>query len=130
MTIKEHINHWLDSAEYDLETAESLLQAGRYVWCLYIGHLVLEKALKAIFVQYSNNQVPPKIHNLTKLARLSNLNLTKEQIDFLEDVNDFQIEGRYPEYKNEMYKIATKQYSEENFKKIKEYYKWFKSQLI
>lgn len=129
MTTQEHIQHWLDSAEFDLKASESLFQTGYYSWCLFIGHLVLEKVLKAIYVQTSNNKTPPKIHNLLKLANLSKLNLTQEQLECFDVINDFNIEGRYSDYKNEFYKIATKKYTEENLTKIKEQYLWLKSQL-
>jgi HEPN domain-containing protein len=43
MDIKEHITYWIDSADHDLETAESLFTAGRYDWCLFISHTVIEK---------------------------------------------------------------------------------------
>ena len=129
MTIQEHINYWLESAEYDMEASESMLRTGYYVWCLFIGHLVLEKTLKALFVKISNNKVPPKIHNLNKLASLCNLELSEDRLNFFEDVNDFNIEGRYAEFKNELYKTATKVYAQENLNKIKEEYLWLRSLL-
>ncbi|MBM2813472.1 MAG: hypothetical protein HW421_234 [Ignavibacteria bacterium] len=129
MTIPEHIEHWLDGAEYDLKAAESLFNNGYYSWCLFIGHLVLEKTLKAIYIQSTNNIVPPKIHNLLKLAELSNLELTHEQAKFFADANRFQIEARYTEFKIELYKIATEEFAKNNFNKIKENYKWLKSQI-
>ncbi len=129
MTTNEHIAYWIDSAENDLEAANNLFESGNYDWCLFIGHLVLEKALKAIYVQFTNNLIPPKIHNLTRLAELSNLRPEKEIDRFLVIANKFQIEGRYPEYKNEFYKICTKEFTEINFLKIKEVFEWLKSQI-
>ncbi|NOX87231.1 MAG: HEPN domain-containing protein [Chlorobi bacterium] len=35
----------------------------RYSWALFIGHLMIEKLLKAYFVQ-KNESYPPYIHNL------------------------------------------------------------------
>ena len=58
MKIKEHVEYWLDSAKHDWDTVESLFSAGKYDWCLFIGHLVLEKILKALYVQVNNNQLP------------------------------------------------------------------------
>lgn len=49
MKQEEHIKYWLKSAEHDLESAETLFENRRYDWCLFLGHLVLEKVLKAFF---------------------------------------------------------------------------------
>ncbi|GJQ63102.1 MAG: DNA-binding protein [Melioribacteraceae bacterium] len=129
MTKEEHINYWLGSAEHDLETVESLLSAEKYDWSLFIGHLVLEKSLKALFVACNDNKMPPKSHNLVKLSELSGLKLDEEKKVFLDEVNDFNLEIRYPEYKNEFYKSCTKEYAEEYIVKIKEMYVWLKSRI-
>ncbi|HEX9972827.1 MAG TPA: HEPN domain-containing protein [bacterium] len=50
MTTKEYVAYWCESAQHDLESAESMLESGRYDWCLFVGHLALEKMIKAIFV--------------------------------------------------------------------------------
>ena len=129
MTIEEHIKYWLDSAAHDLETAAFLFKSGKYDWCLFIGHLVLEKTLKALFVFRNNNKVPPKIHDLVKLARLARLELNQAQEIFLGDASDFNFEARYPDFKQEFYKKCTKSFAEKYFTEIKEYHKWLKSQL-
>ena len=72
-------------------------------------------------------QIPPKIHNLVKLADISNLNLTSNQEVFLGEVNGFNIEARYPQYKQEFYRLCTKEFASHYFLKIKEFYKWIKS---
>jgi len=130
MTQEEHIAYWIQSAEHDLMAAESLFKSGKYDWCLFIGHLVLEKTLKAIFVQANENKVPPKIHNLVKLAELSSIQLTDEQKLFLDEVNDFNLETRYPDYKLEFYHRCTKEFALNYFSKIKENFTWLKSRII
>ena len=40
------------------------------------------------------------------------LELLFEQIDCLNTLNSWNIEGRYPDFKNKLYKIATKEYVE------------------
>ena len=107
MKIEDHINHWLNSAEHDLETAESLFQAGKNDWCLFLGHLVLEKALKALYVKDNQNKLPPKTHNLVKLAEMTTITLSPEIIFFLDKVNDFNLEVKYPEFREEFYKTCT-----------------------
>ena len=71
MKIKEHIQYWVESAEHDLDSAESLFTAGKYDWSLFIGHLVLEKILKALYVQDNQNRLPPKTHNLEVVSKPS-----------------------------------------------------------
>ncbi len=129
MNIKEHVQHWLDGADHDWETARSLFLSGKYDWCLFLGHLVLEKILKAIYIQDNNNQLPPKTHNLVKLVRHTRLTLTEEQEFFLDEVNDFNLEARYPQYKKEFYKKCDKEFSEYYYRNIEEMKVWLKSQI-
>jgi len=104
MTQEEHIKYWLDSAEHDLETLDALYETGKYDWSLFIGHLVLEKLLKAIFVKNNDNKIPPKLHNLVRLSEESHLMIDNNKKIILDKINDFNIEVRYPDYKNEFYK--------------------------
>ena len=130
MTITEHIKFWLDSAQDDLDSATVNFQNNRYNWCLFIGHLALEKALKANYVKYNDNKVPPKIHDLIKLSDLSNIELDDETKQFFYILNKFNLEARYPEYKSEMSKIASKEFTSDTFNKIKEKLEWLKSLTI
>ena len=66
---------------------------------------MLEKVLKAFYVLNNENAIPPKTHNLLKLVDSADIELSKEQIIFLDEVNDFNLEVRYPEYKREFYKL-------------------------
>ena len=104
MDIYEHINYWIKSAEHDLEVAETLFYNEKYDWCLYLCHLVIEKILKALWVKNNENKLPPKSHNLVRLAEYSKVKLTDEQKIFLDEINDFNIAVRYPDYKFEKHK--------------------------
>ncbi len=130
MDMQEHIKYWVVSAEHDLETAETLYTAGKYDWCLFITHIVIEKILKAAYVLSHNNDIPPKIHNLVRLAELSAITFTKEELLFLDQINDFNLETRYPDYKLSFYKTCTREYTSEYFNKSKELYLWIKSRII
>ncbi|MEK6765630.1 MAG: HEPN domain-containing protein [Planctomycetota bacterium] len=128
MNIKQNIDYWLKSASHDMEVAETLFQNRKYDWCLFIGHLVIEKVLKAFYVR-DKQEMPPKIHNLVKLAENTKLSLTEDQFAFLADVNDFSIEARYPDAKFSFYQTCTREFTEGQFSKIKEMYKWLLSQM-
>jgi HEPN domain-containing protein len=126
MTKEEHIKYWLDGADHDLKAAESLYASEKYDWCLFLAHLVLEKTLKAYFV-LKNDKVPPKTHNLIKLAEQSFIKLTTEKQVFFDEVNDFNLEARYPDYKNDFYNGCTKDFTDKYLTKIMENYNWLKS---
>ncbi len=128
MDKKQHIEYWLNLAAHDLDVAETLFQNKKYDWCLFIGHLVIEKTLKAFFVR-DNEDTPPKIHNLVNLAENTKLSLSWTQKQLLGEVNRFNIEARYPDYKHTFYKLCTKEFAEEYFTKIKEIYSWLLSQM-
>jgi len=127
MTIDEHIKFWTDGAKKDLDTAFDVFNIHHFDWAFFIGHLALEKVLKAIYNQNTEKITPPKIHNLRKLAELSKLELNMEQLVFLDKVLLFHIEARYTVEKNELFKIATKEFTIENLDKIKETFSWLMS---
>ena len=120
------IKYWLTGADSDLIVAEHLFEKGDYHYCLFIGHLVLEKALKALYVKNVDIN-PPFKHSLPILAEKANLKLTEEQETFLEEVSDFNIEARYPDIKFSFYKKCSKEFTENYFLKIKDFHKWLKT---
>ena len=129
MEQSEHIDYWLKSAAHDLESAETLFQHQRYDWCLFLGHLVIEKVIKAFFVRDNPKTPVPQIHNLTRLAGRTKLQLTSEQQDLLLEINHFNIKARYPDYKFEFYKKCTPEFTQDSFAKIKELYQWLLQQM-
>jgi len=69
---------WIDSSNQNFETMNHLFRSKDYHWSLFVGHLVIEKLLKAYFVK-SKNDYPPFIHDLRRLAEAANLILTEDQ---------------------------------------------------
>lgn len=128
MNINNQINYWLKSAEHDLDAAEGLFSIGKNDWCLFLGHLVIEKTLRAFYLKSTNNQ-PPKTHNLLYFSEKSNLKLSSKQKLFLEKTNDFNLEARYPDEKLSFYKICTKEFTNINFTQIKDFYQWLLTRL-
>lgn len=128
MKFDNEINYWLSTAAHDLDVAEFLFKNGRYDWCLFIAHLVLEKTPKAFYAR-DNQKMPPPIHKLDILASKTKLNLSDEQLELLKKVNEFNIEARYPDKKFSFYKLCTKEFTEKYFTKIKELYKWLLEEI-
>ena len=114
----------------DIITAKAMLDAGRLPWAGFICHLVIEKALKAVIVN-KTNETPPKIHDLRSLAKLANIikTLSDEQLDLLDELNPLQIEARYPEYKSKIAATLTPEKCHALFQKVEEFVCWTKITL-
>lgn len=129
MKQEELVKYWLGSADRDYSTMENLFEKKDYHWSLFIGHLVVEKYLKAYFVKKKNNH-PPFIHNLLRLAEKAGLEVDEEQKDFLATVTTFNIRARYDDYKSEFYKACTREFTTEWIERIKEFIKWIKEKHL
>lgn len=125
MRKEEIILYWLESSERDLVTVEHLFEKGDYTWALFVGHLTVEKVLKACFVKRCKGQ-PPYTHNLLRLAEKSELDLSEDQKDLLVTITTFNIRTRYDDYKQEFYKTCTKEFAGEWIEKIQGFIQWAK----
>ena len=123
MTKDEIINYWLNSAGADLKAMNSLFKTGHYTWALFLGHLVIEKLLKAVYVKNIGANVP-YIHNLIRISEEAKLELTEKQKDFLAEITTFNIKSRYPDYKGRFYRKATRKFTLHYLKEIKEFRQW------
>ncbi len=104
-----------------------LVKSKDYAWALFLGHLVIEKLLKALIVK-DTNEHPPFTHNLTSLAK--DLELSLEQISWLAEMTTFNLNARYDDVKTEFYKKSTKQFATDWIEKIKILRKWIKKELL
>lgn len=119
MNKQEHINFWIESAERDWGTVQKMYSVKEYLPSLFWTHLVLEKLLKALWIRDNESNFPPRIHNLLTLAKKTKLELSVEDLDFLDRMNQFQLEGRYPDYVSNVYKIYKGQLTKEILDKAK-----------
>jgi len=77
--VNRQVKNWLDSARYDLETAEHMYRTGRYIYTIFFCHLALEKVMKAR-IQEVSGELPPKTHSLRHLANLTGLEIPQDMI--------------------------------------------------
>lgn len=129
MNKEELISYWIESSDNDFRTMNHLFEKKDYTWALFVGHLIIEKLLKAYYVKNVDN-TPPFIHNLLKLAEKSKIELSEEQKDILDTVSTFNLRSRYEDYKLEFYKMCSKRFTTKWIKKITEFRKWIKEQLL
>lgn len=112
MSKEDHIAFWLKSSEDDEITMRSLFNDGRYTHSLFFGHLYLEKVCKALWIKNNNGNTPPFIHSLVKLLGSNDTGLSEDDMLFLDNLNEYQISGRYPDYTNKLKKQTTKEFTE------------------
>ena len=110
MTKEEHITYWKEQAEDSWEGAIVLINSKRYMLGLFCWHLSIEKLMKGLWVKNNPENYPPRTHNLIHLHDEANLQLSEEMQDNLRVINSWNLEGRYPDYKTNLYKVSTKEY--------------------
>jgi len=125
---KSHVEYWVQSARHDLDVAETLFQAKKYDWCLFISHLVLEKVLNALYAK-TTDELPPRMHDLVRLADLAGIKLDDDSLEFLDGVNSFNISVRYPDEKLKFHQTCTHEFTKITFSRIKEIYQWLLRQI-
>ena len=115
----------MESSENDYDAMKNLYKSKNYNWCLFIGHLVIEKLLKALYIKNSNDVMGvPKVHNLLLLAEKAGIKLDENRLKKLKVINTFNIAARYDDYKKEFYNKCTYDYTTEQLKNIEEMREW------
>ncbi len=129
MDNKEKIKYWFELADYDIETARVNLSGGRLLYVGFMCHQTIEKALKAIITEISND-VPPKIHNLPILLEKASLDkkVSEDRLDFIRELNPLNVEARYPEYKQKIWQALSKEYCEKIIERTVDLLCWIKLQ--
>lgn len=124
------MNYWIETSNDDYETMLSLKRAKRNTWCLFLGHLVIEKLLKALYAK-NNKETPhaPKTHDLLYLAEKMNLIITDKQACDLVEITKFNLNTRYDDYQRAFKNKCTDEYTEEQLKKIEEVRLWLQTLL-
>ncbi len=128
--MEEKVKYWVELAEYDLETAGAMLKSERYLYVGFMCHQTVEKALKAYYVKVKK-ETPPYTHNLTYLAEVSGLykEFNEIQKDFLDNLQPFHIEARYPSHKASLFKTLTHEKCKKILEETGKIYLWTKQKL-
>jgi len=113
----------MDQALYDLETARAMLDGGRYVYVVFRCQQAVEKALKALMI-HNTDTLPPRIHNLPRLAEAAGVGLGPEELDFISRLSVYYVRTRYPEENEELTKTTTRERAAEALASTERVTKW------
>ena len=121
------VSNWVEHAEYDLETAEAMLQSGRYLYVLITCQQSIEKMMKAVY-EYRGFDVP-RIHDLIRLSKKQNLADTEEFQTLYKDLSYYYIASRYGERVRSLFRDITKEKSRSIIEKTGEVVTCLKSMI-
>jgi len=94
----------------------------------FMGHLALEKLLKALVVKKGRAHAPFS-HSLPYLAEKSGAKIPERILVKLREFMEFHFEARYPDANKAFYKKCTKIYTAKKLKDIKEVFTWVRTKL-
>ena len=127
--VNQAVKHWVESADSDFKTMNNLVKSKDYAWALFLGHLVIEKLLKACYVKYKREH-PLMIHNLVKISQSWDMELSIELHYKLAEITTFNIGTRYDDFKKSFYQRCTKEFTSNWIKEIKSIRQWIKEEHL
>ena len=82
--MSKQVDYWLEISQYDLDTANSMLESKRYLYVGFMCHQAIEKILKGVYAS-KLEKVPPRLHNLARLLKMVHLdsNIPEELLETL-----------------------------------------------
>jgi HEPN domain-containing protein len=124
--MRKDFTEWITQADYDYDTARIMRQSGRNFYAVFMCHMAVEKALKALVFQ-STGDIPPKTHNLFWL--LSKIEVKPPRLigEFVIKLNEANVATRYPEELSEMIRIYNDSITDSIITQTQEVLSWIKT---
>lgn len=126
--IEKVFNHWIETSDKDYTTMIHLYEVKDYHWSLFIGHIVIERLLKAKIVKVTQDHAP-FTHDLRRLAKLTEMEFQIDHLGMLDTITTFNLNARYDSYKQAFYEKCTPEFTSEWIAHIKELRLWIKQML-
>ena len=127
MGSQEKFDYWKDIAQYDLETAHAMFEAGRWLYVVFMCQQAIEKLCKGLYLLYIDDDVP-RIHDINSLVTKFADKLSKPIDDdkrlLFAKLSAFYLNNRYPEYKERLSESLSRDEAQSILDKSKEAFKW------
>ena len=131
----EKFEHWKDIAKYDLDTAEAMFRAGRYLYVVFMCQQAIEKLTKGLHV-LNRGKEAPRTHNIYSIFKKvfdpsqkneEFVEKEKEYAPFFAELLAYYISERYPSYREKLSHTIKPDKAEEVLKRTKEVFAWLLS---
>jgi HEPN domain-containing protein len=127
MSPEEKFAYWLELAQYDMESADSMFQTGRWYYVVFMCQQAIEKLIKGLYTLHVDDNVP-RSHNISWLAAKIGDKLTtpftQEQYDFFELLSGYYLGNRYPDFAKGFTRQFTEPVAKTTLTKAKEVFTW------
>jgi HEPN domain-containing protein len=104
-----------------------MLKSGRTVYCIFMCHLSLEKALKGLLIKRTG-EFPTKSHSLIYFVDKIGFELSEVHYEFIYTLNNISVPTRYPDDLRKLFTVYTKERTESILQQTKEVQLWIKQQ--
>jgi HEPN domain-containing protein len=123
----EKFEYWQDIAQYDLETAQAMFSAGRWLYVVFMCQQAIEKLCKGLYLLFIDDDVP-RIHDINSLITKFADKLP-EQIDddkrlLFAKLSAFYLNNRYPGYKERLSTSLNEEEAQSILYNSKEVFTW------
>jgi len=127
--ISDSTRRWIERVEYDMHTAEAMLDTGRLIYAVFMCQQAIEKCFKALLAHEEDEIFP--IHNLRRLAEQCRVieELNDDQLINLDFLSQYYINARYKEDIAELSRGITKEFSRNFVYFSKEIIQWLSQKM-
>ena len=119
---------WAEQARYDLDTARAMLDNGRLLYVVFCCQQAVEKMLKGV-IAHRSDELPPRLHNLMRLAKHAALEVEERRADFLRELSAYYIQTRYPEEIEAASREISQEMAHEMLVETEETMRWLSSMI-
>ena len=95
---------------------------------MFLGHLVIGKTLKALYVKRLQKHAIFS-HDLLRLSKKIDLELSEDFEEWLDEITTFNLNARYDNYKQDFYQLCTKEFADTWLDRIEKIRLWLRNQL-
>ena len=103
-----------------------MFEAGRYLYVLFCCQQAVEKMLKSVIVERTD-ELPPRIHQLARLAEVGGVAVDEKQVDFLREPSAYYIPTRYPEEVTNLALDVKEEKARQVLSQCREFIQWLNS---
>jgi len=125
--MEDKFNYWFSYAQNDMDSAEVMLNGGRWFYTYFMCQQAIEKMVKGLYILYVDDNVP-RLHDINSIfARFNDKmpeTLTDDRARLFDALSQFYLRSRYPDYTSVLTSLITSETAKSVFEKSKEAFEW------